>query len=121
MSYPCFSTIQLDRAGMLDVDHVLGAFERQRAPAIHIEVRLQLPMAGIVEEIEPGGHGLDAGRVQAVARVGDVLPVHGGVPQPVPEGSGVHGAFAAEIQIHERHGEELVLDGAYGVVGGLRR
>ncbi len=39
---------QFDRPGLLDVDHVLDVFERQGAAAIHVEIRLQFPVARAV-------------------------------------------------------------------------
>src|ERR1019366_8147589 len=58
---------------------------------------------------------------------GDVVAVHGGVPQAMAEGGGVDvvraglprpAVFAAEIQIDEGNRIELVFDGAEVVVGG---
>ena len=54
------------RPGLLDVDDVLDAFERQRAAAVDVEVGLQLPVPRAREEVVPGGHLLGAGRIQVL-------------------------------------------------------
>ena len=64
------------RAGMLDVVHILDVFQRHRARAVDIEVRLQLPMPRVGHEIEPIFR--DIGVFAAKLRI---FAVHGGVPQ----------------------------------------
>ncbi len=64
-----------DLPGFLHVDDVLDIFEGQRSAAIHIEVRLEVPVAGLGEERGP----------RRIAELG-ILSVHGGVPQPVAQG-----------------------------------
>src|ERR1035441_3706966 len=123
---------QLDGAGLFDIDEVIGIFERQSAAVIDVEERLHLPVARGRKNIEPDAHGLGAGRIQVLSagagvRVGDVLAVHGGVPQAVAEGGGVDivraglprpAVFAAEVPVDKGHRVELVFDGAEVVVRG---
>ena len=97
---------ELQRAGLLDVDEVLGVFERHGAAAIDIEVGLELPVARVGEQIEPDGHRLGVRGVRR-ARDAGVLAVHGGVPEAFAEGGGV---VLRGAHVHERHAVELVFD-----------
>ena len=82
-------------ARFLHVDDIVGIFQRQRPPAVHVEVGLEFPVAGVGEEIEEHGHLPRARRIHVLGAaagvgIGHVLAVHGGVPEAVAEDVGIH-------------------------------
>ena len=106
-----------DDPGRLGVGEIADFGETDGSGAICGEVRLELPMASIRYDLEPGANGAGIGFVsQSFIRDGRVLAIGGAVPELVAKGDRVGCGDDVEAALLG----ELVPDGAeFGVRRGF--